>query len=211
MPNHVKERRIGIAPLCGAESDLHVITRVIGGDHEAFAVLLSRHGDRVFRIVARRVPVEDVQSVAQEVFVAAFRSLRTYEGIQPLENWLARIARRRCCDYWRNQECRVPTAAAPMEGDQRAWLEQVGSDLSVEAFERECERKEAVEIMQAALSHLEAEDRALIESMYFEDVPLREIAATFGWSLAKVKVRAYRVRKRLRKVIERMWESEAAT
>jgi RNA polymerase sigma-70 factor (ECF subfamily) len=207
----VMEGSVGIAPPCSAECDLDVITRVLDGDDEAFDILLRRHGDRVFQIVARRVRAEDVESVAQEIFVAAFRSLRTYRGKQPFENWLACIARRRCCDYWRCMERRVPTAAVPLEVDQRAWLEQVSSGLSVEAFERECERKEAVEVMQAAMAQLDAEDRALIESIYFEDVPLREVAATFGWSLAKVKVRAYRVRNRLHRVIERMFESEAAT
>ena len=165
MLNHPMEGRVGIAPLCSAECDLDVITRVLGGDREAFEILLRRHGDRVFKIVARRVRAEDVESVAQEVFVAAFRSLRTYAGRQPFENWLACIARRRCCDYWRCQERRVPTATLPLEVDQRTWLEQVSSGLSVEAFERECERKEAADVMQAALSRLAAEDRALIESI----------------------------------------------
>jgi len=209
--NHVMEGRVGIDPLSSTECDLDVITRVLGGDGEAFDILLRQHGDRVFKIVARRVRTEDVESVAQEVFVAAFRSLRTYRGKQPFENWLARIARRRCCDYWRCQERRVPTATVPLEVDQRAWLEQVSYGLSVEAFERECERKEAVEVMQAAMSQLDAEDRALIQSIYFEDVPLREVAATLGWSLAKVKVRAYRVRNRLHRVIERMFENKAVT
>ena len=208
MLNRVMDGKIGIALLSNAECDLDAITRVLGGDGEAFDILLRRHGAHVFKIVAHRVRAGDVESVAQEVFVAAFRSLRAYEGKQPFENWLARIARRRCCDYWRCQERRVPIAAVPLEIDQRAWLEQVSFGLSVEAFERECERKEAVEVMQAAMSQLKAEDRALIQSIYFEDVPLKEVAATFGWSLAKVKVRAYRVRNRLHRVIERMVESE---
>ena len=69
----------------------------------------------------------------------------------------------------------MPTATVPLEVEQRAWLEHVSSGLSVEAFERECERKEAVEVMQAAISQLDAEDRALIESIYFEDVPLKKL------------------------------------
>lgn len=203
-------RESGITPLCGTECDGDIITQVLGDDVDAFDILLRRHGDRIFKIVARRVRAEDVESVAQEVFVSAFRSLRSYEGKQPFENWLARIARRRCCDYWRHQKRRLPAEMVPLDVNQRVWLEQVSSSLSVEAFERECERKEAIEIMQAAMLQLNAEDRALIESIYFEDVPFREVAATFGWSLAKVKVRAYRVRNRLHRVVERMFESKAA-
>jgi RNA polymerase sigma-70 factor, ECF subfamily len=211
MLNHVTEGRVGIAPQCRAECDQVVVARVLGGDGKAFDILLRRHGARVFKTVARRVRKEDVESVAQEVFVAAFRSLRTYGGKQPFENWLARIARRRCCDYWRCQERSVPTATVPLDADQRTWLEEVSSGLSVEAFERECYRKEAVEVVHVAISQLDAEDRTLIECIYFEDVPLKEVAATFGWSLAKVKVRAYRVRKRLRRVVERLFEREATT
>ena len=74
------EERVGIAPLCSAECDMDVITRVLGGDGEAFDILLRRHGDRVFKIVARRVRAEDVESVAQEVFVAAFRSSAHLSG-----------------------------------------------------------------------------------------------------------------------------------
>ena len=154
---------------------------------------------------------EDIETVAQEVFVGAFRSLRTYGGRQPLENWLARIARRRCCDYWRDQERHAGTVTAPPEKDQQAWLEHVSSGLSAEAFERECEHKEAAETVQAALAKLDADDRALMESIYFEDLPLKEVAATFGWSLAKVKVQAFRVRKHMQAILERMSAKETTT
>jgi RNA polymerase sigma-70 factor (ECF subfamily) len=203
------EEKAGIAPVDSVETDWAVVQRVVGGDIEAFEILLRRYNERVFKLVARRVKKEDVETVAQEVCLAAFRSLHTYEGKQPLENWLARIARRRCCDYWRGQARRIDTASVPLNEDQRIWLEQVSSDLSAEAFRRECERKEATEVVQIALAQLNAEDRTLLESIYFEALSLKEVAVTLEWSVAKVKVRAYRVRKRLQSLIEQMVVEES--
>jgi len=75
--------------------------------------------------------------VAQDVFVGAFRSLATYGGRQPFAHWLARIARRRCCDYWRDQERHAGMTTAPLGKDHLAWLEHVSSGLSAEVFRRE--------------------------------------------------------------------------
>lgn len=190
----------------GAAPDAEIVRRILGGEVEAFDLLLRRHGARIFGIVSRRVRQEDVETVAQDVFVSAFRSLRGYEGRQPLENWLARIARRRCCDYWRLKERQIDTSEAPVGEDQRAWLERMCTALSAEAFDRECGREEAADTVQAVLARLGADDRALIESIYFDDLPLREVATTMRWSVAKVKVRAYRARKRLRGFIEALFD-----
>lgn len=188
--------------------DLQVVKRVVDGDVEAFEILLRRHSECVFRTVGRRVPTHDVESVAQEAFVSAFRSLKSFRGKQPFEHWLLRIARRRCCDYWRSRQRRPELIGGSLREDQREWLEHVSAGLRLDSFHHECEREEAAEVVHNALSRLDAEDRALIESIYFEGLQLKEVAATFGWSLAKVKVRAYRARRKLRDVIEKFMAKE---
>jgi len=44
--------------------------------------------------------------------------------------------------------------------------------------------------------------------MYFEELPIKEVAATLGWSLSKAKVRAFRARKKLRQIVERLLDIE---
>jgi RNA polymerase sigma-70 factor (ECF subfamily) len=186
------------------ESDLRVIRQVVEGDVDAFDALLRRHSRAVFATVARRVPAGEVESVAQDVFVSAFRSLRLYEPDQPFVRWLLRIARRRCCDYWRGrrQVHEIPDASLSLE--QVRQLEDVAAARSRETLEKTHGRQDAEELVQRALSGLDPEDRLLVECIYFEDMPLKEVAATLDWSLAKVKVRAFRARRKLREFIEKL-------
>lgn len=81
-----------------SDEDGTAIRQVLAGEVDRFEVLLRKYSDRVFSMVGRKVPAGDVAAVAQEVFVSAFRSLGSFEAVQPFEHWLARIVRRRCCD-----------------------------------------------------------------------------------------------------------------
>jgi len=184
------------------DSDLDIVRLVRNGQVDAFEVLLRRHSPRVFQSVGRRVPTGDVETVAQDVFLSAFRSLDTYRGRQPFEHWLMRIALRRCCDYWRGRERNRESTGPAMDEDGPDWMELVSRDLSREEFDRGRAREDAIETVQAVLARLDPEDRALVEGIYFEDRPLRELAAALNWSLAKVKVRAHRARRKLRAMLE---------
>jgi len=186
------------------DSDVQVVQRVIDGDRDTFAILVHRYSREVFCVVGRRVPGEAVESVAQEVFVSAFRSLGLYEPDQPFEHWLLRIARRRCCDYWRERRREHERPNATLSQEQSQWLERVSAGMSQEIFEQDGRRAAAMEVVQHALGQLGPEDRILIECVYFEELSLKEVAATLNWSLAKVKVRAFRARQKLRQIIEQL-------
>jgi RNA polymerase sigma-70 factor (ECF subfamily) len=188
-----------------------LVQGVIAGDVDQFETLLRRHSAGVARIVARRIPAQDVEVVSQEVFVTAFQSLGTYEGRQPFEHWLARIARRRSCDYWRERERRNATVNSPLAVDDCAWIELAADEFASRKYHKECRRAEIADLIRVSLASLDAESRALMESIYFEEVPLREVAATFGWSLAKVKVKAYRIRRHLRARLESLLKEEKQT
>ena len=184
------------------ESDLDIVRLVRNGQVDAFEALIRRHSRQVFLSVGRRVPPGDVEAVAQDVFLSAFRSLETYRARQPFEHWLMRIALRRCCDYWRGRERNREQTGPALEGEDSDWMELVSRNLSCEQFDRGRARADAIEAVQAALARLDPEDRTLVEGIYFEDLPLREMAAVLQWSLPKVKVRAHRARHKLRVILE---------
>jgi RNA polymerase sigma-70 factor (ECF subfamily) len=186
-----------------SESDLRVVEQVVQGDVDAFEILLRRHSRAVFATVARRVPADAVESVAQEAFVSAFRSLHLYEPDQPFIRWLLRIARRRCYDYWRQRHRSHEIPSTSLSPEQAQQLEDAAA-RSQETPGRAYEQKETKELVQRALNGLSPEDRVLVECIYFEELPLKEVAATLDWSLAKVKVRAFRARRKLRELIEQL-------
>ena len=194
--------------LTANDDDLAAIQRVMAGEADAFEVVLRKYSPRVFALVGRKIPQADIESVSQDVFLSAFRSLGTYEALQPFEHWLARIVRRRCCDYWRERERRDKVEFISMDGPERPGLALDVMAAVPHSGPQNEGRSEAGEQLQRALAGLNAEDRALLEGVYFEEVPLKEMAVTLGWSLVKTKVRAFRARSKLRVMMDAMSGSE---
>lgn len=190
------------------DDDLTVIKQVMRGEVDDFERLLRKYSVRVMTSVGRKIPSEDVELVAQDVFLSAFRSLGTYEAVQPFEHWLARIVRRRCCDYWRERERRSRTETVSMDEPEHSGVDFAISGEARKRMIGEHDREDVAAAVHWALGKLNAEDRALMEAVYFEDVPLKEMAATLGWSLVKTKVRAHRARYKLREIMETMSRNE---
>ena len=163
------------------ETDLVAASR--RGDGEAFGELVRRHQQRVFRLAGRffRRP-EEVEDVAQETFLQAWRKLHTYRAKAPFEHWLTRVCLN-CC-YGRFRQRRGEDDL-PLEYDVAA----PGTDPTA--------RLE----VQKLLGHLPAEDRFVLLLLHGEGWSVAEIADRLGWSKANVKVRAHRARKRLKEVL----------
>ena len=191
----------------GERSDLEIISEVLDGDTNRFEVLIDRHREHVFRIVGRRVPREDVDEVAHDVFIRAWSSLPSYRGESPFDYWLSKIAVRTCHDYWR---ARYRSKEAPMSSlgeDHAEWIENTMAGESGASFSSDESRMIARDLMMRALTHLSPDDRAVIELVHLEERPVKEAADMLGWSTANVKVRAHRSRKKLRKILEKLEET----
>lgn len=185
-------------------SDAEILEQVRAGNVDAFERIIARHEQRVFAIVCNHVPAADVEAVAHDVFLRAFRSLHTYSARSPFEHWLSRVALRACCDYWRGEKRRREAPATTLAPEAAAWLEQAGQAQSREAFAREGARREAVELLERALARIAPEDRMVLVMTQVEGYSVKEAAQRLGWSVARAKVHAFRSRHALRKIIERM-------
>jgi RNA polymerase sigma-70 factor, ECF subfamily len=154
------------------------------GDEGAFAELVRSHQAHVFRLAGRFFRGrEDVEDVAQETFLAAWRRLVTYEARAPFEHWLTRICLR-CCYARLSRNRRREVPLPPI--DPPAPAVDPGDRLDVERL----------------LAMLPPQDRFLLLLLDGEGWSVKEIAERFGWSVTNVKVRAFRARRRLRRVVE---------
>ncbi len=79
------------------------------------------------------------------------------------------------------------------------WLEDVLSGQSMQSFREKGRQDEARELLSWALGGLSAEDRMVMELVYLEGLSGKEAAQILGWSVANVKVRCFRTRKKLQK------------
>ncbi len=85
------------------EAGEETLQAVLNGDAEAFRSILRSYGPRVERLVSAHVLPHEVPEVAQETFVRAYRSLRSYQGQGSFERWLATIALRCCYERLRER------------------------------------------------------------------------------------------------------------
>ncbi|MDY6837416.1 MAG: RNA polymerase sigma factor [Thermodesulfobacteriota bacterium] len=182
-------------------SDAEVVRQVLDGSVDRFELLLTRHKDQVLKVVGRHVPYHEVQETAHLVFIKAYQSLGTFKGKGHFVQWLSKIAVRTCYDYWRQH---YKTREVPIGGlseRQEDWLEKVMAEESAKSFYEDASRREAREFLDWALDALSPEERMVLELVYLEGLSGREAAELLGWSVANVKIRSFRARKKLQKVL----------
>jgi RNA polymerase sigma-70 factor, ECF subfamily len=181
--------------------DADIVRRTLNGEVNAFELLLHRYKAHALRIIQRRVPTKDVEDVLQEVFIKAYRSLPGFEPDSHFKKWLSAIAVRACCDYWRSARSSRESPMSALSERHQEWLKGVISAASMESAARRARQKEAKEVLAWALDQMPWKDRMVVEMVHLEGLSGRDAANLLGWSVANVKVRAFRGRKRLRTLL----------
>ncbi len=183
-------------------SDIEIIRRVLNGDPNAFESLLLTYKDMVLKIVKKHVPYNDVEETSQNVFLRAYQSLPTFKGKSGFRQWLSSIAVRTCYDFWRKTYRSREVAMSALTEKHQKWLEEVITEQSEQAIDEKGCQNEAGELLDWALGRLSSEDRMVMELVYLEGLSGKEAADLLGWSIANVKVRCFRSRKKLEKILE---------
>jgi RNA polymerase sigma-70 factor (ECF subfamily) len=172
------------------------------GDDSAFEEIVRRHSARVFHVISRffrsRSQVEDM---AQEVFLKAYTELSSYEGRGSFEGWLSRIATNTCLNELRSRKRHPESLVSDLTEDENSWLENLPAAVSVESPERNVI---IADLTEKVLSKLSPDDRVVLTLMDGEDLSVKEVAELTGWSQANIKVKAFRARRRMRKLLEEL-------
>ena len=98
--------------------DSELVAACQRGDGEAFATLIGRYEERILRLVRGMVPAAEVEDVAQEAFLKAYRKLALFDGRSSFYTWLYRLTANTAMD-WRKKQARRRHAPLPedAEGD----------------------------------------------------------------------------------------------
>ena len=170
------------------------------GDESAFAEIVRRYSPRVFSVASRFFRQRSlVEEAAQEVFLKAFTQLGSFEGRGSIEGWLTRIATNTCLNMIRGAKRRPESTVSDLTDDEERWLEHhSGGDGSVE------NSVVATDLADRVLSVLSPEDQQALLMIDGEDASIKEVAEATGWSESKVKVRAFRARKKVREAMEKL-------
>jgi len=81
------------------------------------------------------------------------------------------------------------------------WLEEVISGESEETLRETDAREEAKDLLNWALAKMTPEDRMVLELIHLEGLSVKEVSGLLGWSIANVKVRSFRARRKMEKLL----------
>ena len=186
-------------------SDLELATLAQQTDETAFAEIVRRYSSRVFQVASRffreRSQVEDA---SQEIFLRAYTHLADYEGRGSLEGWLTRIATTTCLNLLRNSRRRPESELAEMPEAETEWLDNQLAGVSAERHRSAENSREAVDLADRVLGTLSPDDRLVLMLVDADEMPIKEVASATGWSESKVKVQAFRARRRMREAVEKL-------
>jgi len=175
------------------------------GDESAFAEIVRRYSPRVFSVASRFFRQRSsVEEAAQEVFLKAFTQLKSFEGRGSMEGWLTRIATNTCLNLVRSAKRRPELTVSDLTEDENKWLDQQVAEVAGVRQPTVEERVIAADLADRVLDVLPAEDQLALLMIDGEDASVKEVAEATGWSESKVKVRAFRARKKLREAMEKL-------
>jgi RNA polymerase sigma-70 factor, ECF subfamily len=181
---------------------LESVRRVLDGDTEAFSAIVTAHQRLIAADLSRRLPPQDVQEVAQDTFIRAFRSLPSFRGEAPFRIWILRIARHAAMDFWRKRYRRRDQTFSDLDETALLHVELTQQEqLAGQRADQEA-RASAKEWLEAALRRLSPDDRAVITLVELEEFSMEDAARRLGCGLSAVKVRAFRARRRLKAILK---------
>jgi RNA polymerase sigma-70 factor, ECF subfamily len=187
-----------------ANKDDAIIARVLGGDTNAFERLVSKYKTHVFRIVGRHVPAGRVEETAQDVFIRAFRGLSGFRGDSGFKPWLSAIAIRASYDCLRRDYRSREISFTDMTEDDQPDPQYPAAKYSLH-LHAEQRRKAAIrELLDEAMAKLKPQEKIVLELVYLEGCSMREASDLLGWSVANVKIRSYRGRKKLNAILKKL-------
>lgn len=183
-------------------SDSEIISLVLKGDHNAYALLVERYKSYVFTLTLRLIKSrEDAEEVSQDIFIKAYRSLADFKGAAKFSTWLYTIVNTTCITFLRKKRLDVRSL-----DDERTFEVADSQDSGFRA--NQVEQKSRQSMVNQAISMLSADDAEIITLFYKNEQSLEEISQILGLEVNTAKVRLHRARGRLKEKMEKYFTEE---
>ncbi len=172
-----------------AVNDKELVDKLRNREPAAVVELCNAYFDRIYRLVFNQVDGDrDVaQDIAQETFLAAFKSAHRFRGQSKVYTWLYSIANRKVADFYRRRKREGKHRADPLENQ----VSEAETDGTVES-------EETSKSIQQALSCLPLHYKQVLLLKYVEEMPVAEICQVMDRSSKSVEGLLTRARRELR-------------
>ena len=168
---------------------------------DAFQTLVNRHKRMVFNLAYRLLGNYHVaEEAAQDTFVKAFHSLKSFRSDSQFSTWLYKICYNTCITYKRKKSLVTSIISA---GDE-------GKHPTVQPQEL-MEQSQRAEYLNQALNSLPADEATIITLFYIDENQTQEIAKIVGISEGNVRIKLHRARKKIKDELFSLLRNEVAT
>ncbi|MGC0776577.1 MAG: sigma-70 family RNA polymerase sigma factor, partial [Candidatus Acidiferrum sp.] len=194
------EKPVTESPTSGEDREL--VRRAKNGDREAFECLVRGHQGRVFAVAGGILRNrEDVEDIAQQVFLKAYFSLRRFDQRAAFSTWLYKITVNECWDLLRKRKVRPLVLEVDLSVEQARQYQ--AADEVADGRPDASERLAARERVEQLLECLEERDRSMLVLKEVQGFSVEEIAEVLELNANTVKVRLFRARQRIAESVRR--------
>ena len=182
--------------------DRELVRRAQNGEKEAFEVLVRKHQGRVFAVAGGILRNrEDVEDIAQQVFLKAYFSLKRFDQRSAFSTWLYKITVNECWDLLRKKKVRPLVFESELSEEQAHAYQS--TEQSTEYAGDVSDQLETRQQLERWLDCLEERDRSMLVLKEVQGFTVEEIAEIMGINGNTVKVRLFRARQKIAEKIRR--------
>jgi RNA polymerase sigma-70 factor (ECF subfamily) len=185
------------------EADEKIIGQVLNGNRNAYALLVDKYKDRVYSLALGIVRNRELaEEIAQDAFVKAFGSLKKFRKEASFSTWIYRITYNAAIS-----ELRKKKRTSQVVEEQ---FENLASAHANDTLAESNEKEARLEVIEKVIKSLAPEEQLLITLYYYEAHSVQQISKATGFSVSNVKVKLFRLRNKLRQMVESIAAKEIA-
>lgn len=188
-------------------TDAAVVAQVLGGDKDAFRVLVERHSRRIYRVAHRMTgDPQDAEEIVQETFLRAFRSLDRFEQCSNLSTWLYRIAVNRTLDFLSSKKTQMQSQSKDSYQIADHIDPEQGRQVQLPSTDPGPDRRllglEVKQRLAQALALLTSAERVAFTMRHMEGQSIEEISQALNIKTSAAKNTVFRAVQKLREQLE---------
>jgi RNA polymerase sigma-70 factor (ECF subfamily) len=191
-----------------AVTDQQLVSRVQKGDSRAFDLLVLKYQHKIFGLISRYVrDADEVQDVAQEAFIKAYKALPNFRGDSAFYTWLYRIAINTAKNYLVSRARRPP--GSDVEIEDAEYFEAGGRLREIETPESALFGAELKVVVEGAISGLPEDLRTAITLREFDGLSYEDIADIMDCPVGTVRSRIFGAREAIDALVRKQISGEA--
>ena len=187
-----------------SNKDNYYIQKIKKGDVGAYACLVDRHKKMAFNIAMQIIGNrEDAEEITQDAFLKAYQALDSYKGESKFSTWLYRIIYNASISKMRKKKL----DQVSIDEDYNASVNVKSTQSALQALTNEEQKL----YINKALNIMSGDEKTIIHLFYLEENSIDEVCKITGLSVANVKVKLHRSRKKLYDILEQLLQEELKT